>query len=85
MLVLTGQRARALKQHMKFCALLQRELGIGPTAETAALASYIRSGMERPNQREPEKSGTPNQRFIRAVDESRASIYQALQHMHPTA
>ena len=84
--VLTGQRARALKAHMKFCALLQQELGIGPTAETAALANYIRSGMERPNQLSPDKTQTQRfHGFIRAVDDSRASIYKALQHMHPTA
>jgi len=86
LLVLTGQRARALKQHMKFCALLQKELGIGPTSETAALAGYIRNGMERPNQMAPEKPTTQGfHGFIRAVDDSRASIYKALQHMHPTA
>jgi len=93
LLVLTGQRARALKQHMKFCALLQKELGIGPTAETAALASYIRGGMElkqTPNQIDADKtkSVASSQRlhgFMRAVEESRAAIYEALQHMHPTA
>jgi DNA-binding SARP family transcriptional activator len=44
LLLLNGQRGEALRQHDRWTALLQQELGIGPMPETRRLAEEIRSG-----------------------------------------
>lgn len=86
LLVLTGQRARAITRHQEFCRLLDRELGIGPMAETSALYDYIRTGLERdadPQRREDlPLTARRYEGFVEAVERSRASVYATLQTLH---
>ncbi|ARE41836.1 Transcriptional regulator [Rhodovulum sp. P5] len=87
LLVLTGRRATAITRHKEFCTLLQRELGIGPMSETAALFDYIRTGLERcpdapPQAPSSELTARRYEGYLQTVERSRASIYAALQTMY---
>lgn len=82
LLVLTGQRARAIARHRSFVTLLSREMGIGPMAETQALHAYILDGLEQAPDRCPAPEDAPRfRRFLATVEESRASVYAAVQGM----
>ena len=85
--VLTGQRARAITSHICFCRMLHKELGIGPVAETTALFKYIRDGLEDSAGTTGASGASPltarrYEGFLEVVEQSRASVYAALQTMH---
>ena len=97
LLVLTGQRVRAIRSHAAYCKLLQDELGIQPMAETQALHDYVRTGLEQAPRREEgarsvlagthalPQSARRYLSYLDAVDRSRAKVYDALRALHPTA
>ncbi len=79
LLVLTGQRARAIRMHARLTDLLRKELGIGPMAETQAVFEYIRDGLEAPaDPVEPPHVALPLDRLVARVERSRASMDAAV-------
>ena len=79
LLVLTGQRARAIRMHARLTDLLRKELGIGPMAETQAVFEYIRDGLEATAEPlEPPLAAVPLDRLVARVERSRASTDAAV-------
>ena len=86
LMVLTGRRAQALRDHAAFRRLLEAELGIAPMAETQALHDYIRGGMDQgprlaASLAQPGVAGRgalQYRAYVDAIGESRASVYDAL-------
>ena len=95
LLVLTGQRVRAIRNHAAYCKLLQDELGIAPMAETTALHDYVHTGLEQDPRRGEEvrpvlasaRAMPPSARrylsYLDAVDRSRAQGLRRIARTSP--
>jgi DNA-binding SARP family transcriptional activator len=80
--VLSGQRARALKQYRAYRSLLAREMGIEPMAEMRALAAHVQ---EDPDAEQEvaggggEGSGQALADLLQSVSRARLGTYRTLQ------
>ncbi len=81
LMVLTGQRARAIQSHDAFCKRLRSELEIDPMVETSALFDFIRNDLDKL----PAQAATTDRygAFLKATRDSRAEVYAALRRERP--
>lgn len=89
--VLNGQRARALQQYRDFVGLLESELGIAPTPETAALHEHIQRDLDCGRRLTAgalaavaagrADKNSPLDLVLGAIERSRLDLYQTLRQL----